>query len=108
MNSNFNASLQSIWSCDLLTLSRNQAGGRSEGRAQPVAELGVFALGFVRIAAPALESSAEAGADVPDLRKRYWGRHFWARGNFSTTSGNITDDVILQYLKEHEPTGVSR
>jgi hypothetical protein len=27
---------------------------------------------------------------------------------FSTTSGNITDDVILPYLQEHEPTGVSR
>ena len=46
--------------------------------------------------------------EFPDLRKRYWGRHFWARGYFSTTSGNITDDVILQYLQEHEPTGVSR
>jgi Transposase IS200 like len=34
--------------------------------------------------------------EFPDLRKRYWGRHFWARGYFSTTSGNITDDVILQ------------
>ena len=43
-----------------------------------------------------------------DLCKRYWGRHFWARGYFSTTSGNVTDDVILQYLQEHEPTGVSR
>jgi putative transposase len=39
--------------------------------------------------------------EFPDLRKRYWGRHFWARGYFSTTSGNITDDVILQYLQEH-------
>ncbi|MFZ0507722.1 MAG: transposase, partial [Methylocella sp.] len=38
----------------------------------------------------------------------YWGRHFWARGYFSTPSGNITDDVILQYLQAHEPTGVSR
>jgi putative transposase len=28
-----------------------------------------------------------------------WGRHFWARGYFSTTSGKITDDVILQYLQ---------
>ena len=36
------------------------------------------------------------GCVVPDLRKRYWGRHFWARGYFSTTSGNITDNVILQ------------
>jgi putative transposase len=29
-------------------------------------------------------------------------------GAISTTSGNITDDVILQYLQEHEPTGLSR
>jgi putative transposase len=47
-------------------------------------------------------------AQFPDLRKRYWNRHFWARGYFSTTSGNITDDIILQYLQEHEPTGASR
>src|SRR5437868_515750 len=33
---------------------------------------------------------------------------FWARGYFYTTSGNITDEAILQYLKYHEPTGVSR
>ena len=46
--------------------------------------------------------------EFPDLRKRYWGRHFWARGYFCTTSGNITDDVLLQYLRDHEPTGVSR
>jgi len=52
---------------------RIQAGGRSEGRAQPVSKLGVFALGFVPISAPALEVLPKAGADVPDLRKRYWG-----------------------------------
>jgi putative transposase len=45
----------------------------------------------------------------PAIRKRYWGCHFWARGYFSTTSSNITDDVILQYLYQHiQPTGVSR
>ena len=53
-------------------------------------------------------SSHRVQMEFPDLRKRYWGRHFWARGYFSTTSGNITDDVILQYLQEHEPTGLSR
>ena len=53
-------------------------------------------------------SSHRVQMEFPDLRKRYGGRHFWARGYFSTTSGNITDDVILQYLQEHEPTGVSR
>ena len=46
--------------------------------------------------------------EFPGVRKHYWGRHFWGRGYFCTTSGNITDDVILRYLSEHEPTGVSR
>ena len=48
--------------------------------------------------------------EFPAIRKRYWGCHFWARGYVSTTSGNITDDVILQYLENHltKPTGVSR
>ena len=27
------------------------------------------------------------------IRKRYWGQRFWVRGYFSTTSGNLTDDV---------------
>jgi hypothetical protein len=45
-------------------------------------------------------SSHRVQMEFPDLRKRYWGRHFWARGSFSTTSGNITDDVI--HLQEHE------
>src|ERR1700719_2968839 len=52
-------------------------------------------------------SSHRAQMEFPELRKRYWGRHFWARGYFCTTSGNITDDAILQYLKYHEPSGVS-
>ncbi|MCP4198520.1 MAG: IS200/IS605 family transposase, partial [Proteobacteria bacterium] len=34
------------------------------------------------------------------LRKRYWGRHFWGRGYFSTTSGAITDDTILSYARK--------
>src|SRR3981189_1263126 len=58
---------------------------------------------FVRcVASP---SSHRVQMEFPEVRKRYWGRHFWDRGYLSTTSGNITDDVILQYLQEHEPTG---
>ena len=37
--------------------------------------------------------------EFPGLRKRYWGRRFWARGYFSTASGNVTDDIITQYLE---------
>ena len=55
-------------------------------------------------------SSRKIQQEFPDLRKRYWGRHFWARGYFSTTSGNVTDDIILQYIASHaaKATGVSR
>ncbi len=55
-------------------------------------------------------SSHKVQMEFPQLKKRYWGRHFWGRGYFSTTSGAITDDVILQYLENHieKPTGASR
>ena len=56
-------------------------------------------------------SSRRIQVEFPDLRKRYCGRRFWGRGYFSATPGNVTDDVILQYLKLHsdrKPTGISR
>ena len=36
-------------------------------------------------------SSHRAQMEFPELRRRYWGRHFWGRGYFCTTSGNLTD-----------------
>ena len=39
-------------------------------------------------------SSRRIQLEFEHIRKRYWGQRFWARGYFSTTSGNITDDVI--------------
>ena len=55
-------------------------------------------------------SSRRLQQEFPALKKRYWGRHFWARGYFCSTSGNITDELVLQYLQRHEPdaTDVSR
>ena len=46
-------------------------------------------------------SSRKIQQEFPVLRKRYWGERFWARGYFCTTSGNITDEIILQYLEQH-------
>ena len=46
-------------------------------------------------------SSRRIQMEFPHLHKRYWGKRFWARGYFSTTSGNVTDDVILHYLELH-------
>ena len=33
------------------------------------------------------------------LRAEFWGRHLWARGYFVCTSGNVTDDVIAEYIQ---------
>ena len=55
-------------------------------------------------------SSHKVQREFPQLKKRYWGRHFWGRGYFSTTAGAITQDVVLQYLEQHleNPTDASR
>ena len=36
------------------------------------------------------------------LRRQYWGRHLWARGYFCCSSGNVTDDVIREYLERQD------
>jgi putative transposase len=40
------------------------------------------------------------------LKNRYWGRHFWARGYFCVTSGDLSEEKIKEYLEHHfEPKG---
>ena len=34
------------------------------------------------------------------LRKTFWGRHVWARGYFCCSSGNVTDEVIKEYIEQ--------
>ncbi len=36
------------------------------------------------------------------LRKRYYGGHLWSRGFYSATSGNITDQMIMEYVKHQD------
>ena len=33
------------------------------------------------------------------LRKRYGGQHLWARGYWVASSGNVTDEVWVEYIK---------
>ena len=40
--------------------------------------------------------------EFPYLRKRFWGRHFWARGYFAVSAGTITDKMIRAYIDEQE------
>jgi putative transposase len=36
------------------------------------------------------------------LSKQFWGRHLWGRGYFVATSGNVTDEVIMEYIKNQD------
>ena len=46
-------------------------------------------------------TSSKLFEDFPHLRKRFWGRHFWARGYCCASSGQITDEMIKNYLEHH-------
>ena len=41
--------------------------------------------------------------EYPTLRKRYWGRHLWARGYFCASSGTVTDEMVKAYIERQEP-----
>ena len=40
--------------------------------------------------------------DFTELNRQFWGRHLWARGYFVASSGNVTDEVIKQYIESQE------
>jgi putative transposase len=40
--------------------------------------------------------------DFTELKRQFWGRHLWARGYFVASSGNVTDDIIKQYIESQE------
>ena len=35
------------------------------------------------------------------LSKRYWGKHFWAIGYGVWSTGNVTQDMVDEYLEHH-------
>ena len=39
--------------------------------------------------------------EFPELRKKYWGQHFWAIGYGCWSTGNITDKMVDEYLEHH-------
>ena len=46
-------------------------------------------------------TSSKLLEEFPPLRKKFWGRHFWARGYFCASSGQVTDEMIKTYLEHH-------
>jgi len=40
--------------------------------------------------------------EFEQLKKRYYGGNLWGRGYYSATSGNITDQMIIEYVKNQD------
>jgi putative transposase len=46
-------------------------------------------------------SSNKLMQEFKELEKRYYGRHLWARGYFVSSVGQIDEETIQNYIKNH-------
>ena len=47
------------------------------------------------------KTSRKIQQEFPELGKKYWGNHFWAIGYFVRTAGNVTDQMLKDYIEHH-------
>lgn len=48
------------------------------------------------------KSSYKLMSENKDMSRVFWGRHLWSRGYFVATSGNVTDEIILEYISKQD------
>jgi putative transposase len=46
-------------------------------------------------------TSSKLFEEFPHMKMKYLSRHFWARGYFCATIGQMTEAMIEQYLEHH-------
>lgn len=44
-------------------------------------------------------SSHKLLAEFSEINRQFWGKHIWARGYFAASSGNVTDEIVKQYIE---------
>jgi len=47
-------------------------------------------------------TSRKLQQEYKELNKEFWGKHLWARGYFVASSGNVTDEIIQEYIKNQD------
>ena len=47
-------------------------------------------------------TSRKLQMEYKEWNKQFWGHHLWARGYFVASSGNVTDEVIKEYIKNQD------
>jgi putative transposase len=40
--------------------------------------------------------------EFSELKRRYWGQHLWGIGYGAWSTGNITDEMVQEYLNHHK------
>jgi len=45
--------------------------------------------------------------EYPAMKKRYWGKQFWAIGYGAWSVGDITDEIVKAYLEHHRKSSNS-
>lgn len=48
------------------------------------------------------KSSYKLMQENEQISRLFRGRHLWGRGYFVATSGNITDEIIMEYIKKQD------
>ena len=43
--------------------------------------------------------------EFPELKKKYWGQHLWARGYFVVSVGSVTKETIQNYISNQFEQG---
>jgi len=47
-------------------------------------------------------SSKKLQSEFPQIRKDYWGKHFWSVGYFCATVGNVNEETIENYIQNKD------
>lgn len=47
-------------------------------------------------------SSRKLLQEDKNLSRQYWGQHLWGRGYFVASTGNITDEMVKEYIENQD------
>jgi putative transposase len=47
-------------------------------------------------------SSRRIQEEYKELGKQYWGQHFWSIGYAAFSAGDISDEMVKEYVKNHQ------
>ena len=50
------------------------------------------------------KSSYKLQREFNSLRKEYWGQRMWARGYFGCSTGQVSDEMVKEYIEGHTET----